>query len=66
MIGWRCLWAVFDPVPQRVQYAVRNCIFSLVMLDGMVTFGVRDLWWAVAVLALLVPTMYLGRWIYST
>src|SRR5688572_1106588 len=26
MIGWRCLWAVFDPIPPRVQYAVRNCI----------------------------------------
>lgn len=66
MIGWRCLWAVFDPAPNRVQYAVRNCIFSLIMLDGMVTFGVRGLAWAVAVLLLLLPTMYLGRWIYST
>lgn len=66
MIGWRCLWAVFDPAPGRVQYAVRNCIFSLIMLDGMVTFGIRGLGWAVAVLVLLVPTMYLGRWLYST
>jgi 4-hydroxybenzoate polyprenyltransferase len=66
MIGWRCLWAVWDPLPQRVQYAVKNCIFSLIVLDGMAAFGVRGLWWAVAVLALLLPTMYLGRWIYST
>jgi 4-hydroxybenzoate polyprenyltransferase len=66
MIAWRCAWAVADPSPQRVQYAVRNCIFSLIVLDGLVTFGVRGLWWAVAVLLLLLPTMYLGRWIYST
>ncbi len=66
MIGWRCAWAAADPLPHRVQYAVRNCIFSLIMLDGLVTFGVRGLWWAAAVLLLLVPTMYLGRWIYST
>ena len=66
LIGWRCVWAVLDPVPQRVQYAVRNSIFSLIVLDAMVTFGVRGMGWAVAVLALLLPTMYLGRWIYST
>jgi 4-hydroxybenzoate polyprenyltransferase len=66
MIGWRCLWAVIQPIPQRVQYAVRNSIFSLIMLDGMVTFGVRGLAWAMVVLLLLMPTMYLGRWVYST
>ncbi len=66
MIVWRCLWAIVDPTAQRVQYAVRNCIFSLIMLDGMVTFGIRDMGWAIAVLLLLLPTMYLGRWIYST
>jgi hypothetical protein len=66
MIAWRCVWAVLQPIPQRVQYAVRNCIFSLIVLDALVTFGVRGLWPAAAVLLLLVPTMYLGRWIYST
>lgn len=62
----RCVWAVFDPSPRRVQYAVKNSIFSLIMLDAIVVFAVRDVWWSAAVLLLLVPTMYLGRWIYST
>jgi 4-hydroxybenzoate polyprenyltransferase len=66
MITWRCAWAVFDPLPRRVQYAVKNCIFSLIMLDALVTFGVRGLPWTLAILVLLIPTMYLGRWIYST
>jgi 4-hydroxybenzoate polyprenyltransferase len=66
MIAWRCVVAVFDPSPAKVQYAVKNCIFSLIMLDGIVTFGVRGMFWAFAVLLLLVPTMFLGRWIYST
>ena len=66
MIGWRCLAAVLDPQPGKVQYAVKNCIFSLIVLDGIVTFGVRGMLWAVVVLLLLVPTMYLGRWIYAT
>ena len=66
MITWRCLAAVFDPSPGRVQYAVKNCIFSLIVLDALVVFGARGMPWAIAVLLLLVPTMYLGRWIYST
>jgi 4-hydroxybenzoate polyprenyltransferase len=66
MIAWRCVAAVIDPSPAKVQYAVKNCIFSLIMLDGIVTFGVRGMPWAVVVLLLLVPTMYLGKWIYST
>jgi 4-hydroxybenzoate polyprenyltransferase len=66
LIGWRCVAAVLDPAPATVQYAVRNCIFSLIVLDGMVTFGVRGMAWAVVVLLLLVPTMFLGKWIYST
>lgn len=66
MIAWRCLAAVFDPSPGRVQYAVKNCIFSLIVLDAVIVYGARGLPWAVVVLLLLFPTMYLGRWIYST
>lgn len=66
LILGRCVWAVIDPSPQRVQYAVKNSIFSLIMLDAIVVMAVRDVWWSAAVLLLLVPTMYLGRWIYST
>jgi 4-hydroxybenzoate polyprenyltransferase len=66
MIAWRCLAAVFDPSPGHVQYAVKNCIFSLIVLDALIVYGSRGMWWAVAVLLLLAPTMYLGRWIYST
>jgi 4-hydroxybenzoate polyprenyltransferase len=66
MIAWRCLWAIVDPRPLLVQRAVRQCIFSLVMLDAVVTFAVCGLGPAVVVLLLLFPTMFLGQFIPST
>ena len=66
MIAWRCLWAITDPRPLLVQRAVRMCIFSLVMLDAVVTFAVCGLVPAVVILLLLLPTMFLGQFIAST
>lgn len=66
LIAWRPVLAIVDPRPPLVQVAVRNCIFSLVILDAGVCLAVQDLYWGLVILALLVPTMTLGRWIYST
>jgi 4-hydroxybenzoate polyprenyltransferase len=66
LIGVRCLRAVIEPVPQRVQMAVRQCILSLVVLDAAACFVVRGLTGAVIVLVLLLPTVVLGWWIEST
>lgn len=62
----RCFAAVVDPAPPRVQAAVRQAIFSLVVLDAAVTLAACGPLWATAVAALLVPTLLLGRWLYST
>jgi 4-hydroxybenzoate polyprenyltransferase len=66
VIGYRCLRAVIDPTPYRVQTAVTVCILSLVILDAAACFVVRGLFGAVLVLVLLIPAVVLGRWIYST
>lgn len=66
LISWRCLRAVFDARPALVQAAVRSCIFSLVILDAGACLAVQDIGWGVVILLLLLPTMTLGRWIYST
>lgn len=64
----RCMTAIFDPQAQRVQAAVKNCILSLIILDGSVCLAVQpnDPQWAIAVVALLAPTLLLGKWVYST
>jgi hypothetical protein len=66
LIGWRCLGAVIEPLPERVQRAVKQCILSLVVLDAAACLAVCGTGWAILVLLLLVPTTVFGRWMYST
>lgn len=62
----RCGVAIYNPQPEYVQAAIKHCIFSLIILDAAVVAHTNHLGWALAVLALLVPTLLLGRWIYAT
>jgi len=66
LILWRCVWAVIEPIPVRVRIAVAQCVLSLMMLDAVACYAVRGVFWAVMILLLLVPAMFLGRWIEVT
>jgi 4-hydroxybenzoate polyprenyltransferase len=68
LLGYRCGRAILDPIPSRVQAAVKICILSLIVLDAAICFKVRsdEPIYALVIIALLLPTMWLGRWIYST
>ncbi|MEX0979204.1 MAG: UbiA family prenyltransferase [Pirellulales bacterium] len=66
LIAYRCLRAVMEPRAELVQAAVKNCIFSLVVMDAAACLAVQEIFWGLVILLLLVPTMFLGRWIYST
>jgi 4-hydroxybenzoate polyprenyltransferase len=62
----RCLVAVLDPRPQRVQLAVKNCLVSIIILDASLVMLVCGLGWSLVVLSLLIPTLIGGRWISAT
>lgn len=62
----RCGVAAVDPVPERVQAAVKHSILSLIWLDAATTLAVAGPAAGVAVAALLIPALLLGRWVYST
>jgi 4-hydroxybenzoate polyprenyltransferase len=66
MILWRPARAVIEPVPSRVQTAVKQCILSLIVLDAAVTYAFHGMSWSVAILLLLFPALTLGRWFAST
>jgi 4-hydroxybenzoate polyprenyltransferase len=66
LIAWQCLRPMIDPRPKYVQRAVKQSILSLVFLDAAVVLAVAGPVAAVAVLALLIPTVVLGRLVYST
>jgi 4-hydroxybenzoate polyprenyltransferase len=65
VLGFRLLQAIENPGPVEVQLAVRRAIFGLVALDAILACGIVGIL-GLAVLILLLPTLYLGRWIYST
>ena len=62
----RCLLAIANPSPQKVQFAVKNCILSIITLDAAIVLDTSNVYCAIGVLALLVPTLVAGRWVYST
>ena len=63
----RCLEAVLNPEPPLVQAAVKQCIFSLILLDAAITaFGTGRPEFGLGIALLIAPTMLLGRWVYST
>jgi 4-hydroxybenzoate polyprenyltransferase len=62
----RCSTAIAEPTPQRVQLAVKNALWSLIVLNAAVVLLVCGPPWALAVLALVIPTILLGAWIEAT
>jgi 4-hydroxybenzoate polyprenyltransferase len=66
IIGWRAVRAIYQPTPAHVQATVKTGILAIIALDAAVVFGVHGPLPAIAVLMLLVPTIFLGWWVYST
>jgi 4-hydroxybenzoate polyprenyltransferase len=59
---WR---AITRPAPDRVQAAVKQAVLGLVALDAILATAAVG-WYGLLLLLLLLPALYLGRWLYST
>jgi 4-hydroxybenzoate polyprenyltransferase len=57
--------AIRAPTPPRVQAAVKGAVLGLIALDAVLASAAVEGWW-LALLVLLAPSLYLGRWVYST
>lgn len=64
-VGSAVVPAIRQPIPQRVQAAVKRAVLGLVLLDAILATALVGLGGLVLVL-LLVPARLLGRWVYST
>jgi 4-hydroxybenzoate polyprenyltransferase len=60
------LRAIRDPIPLRVQAAVKTGVFALVWLDVAIAAAASGPVLALVVAALWVPAFVTGRWLYST
>lgn len=65
LVGVPVVRAINQPVPARVQAAVKRAIFGLIVLDTVLATGLAGTI-GLVILFLLLPALYLGRWIYST
>lgn len=54
------------PAPAIVGYAVKTYIMGIVVLDAVIASSAHGWRAGLAVLAMLIPALVLGRWIYST
>jgi 4-hydroxybenzoate polyprenyltransferase len=64
-VGFPAFKAIDQPKPAHVQRAVKQAIFGLIMLDAVLAIGIAGSI-GLILLLLLLPAMYLGRYIYST
>jgi 4-hydroxybenzoate polyprenyltransferase len=62
----RCAAAAIDPSPSKVQAGVKHAIISLIWLDASIVLVTAGPAYGIAVAALIVPALVLGRWVYST
>lgn len=64
----RCIDAIIRPEPQQVQRAIKQSILSLILFNASVCLAVAPdrPYYGMLVLALLGPTLFLGRWIAAT
>ncbi len=61
--------AIFTPQPVRVQNAIRTMLLSIIMLDATLIYfklGPEGAGLAVLTAALILPALFLGRWIRLT
>jgi 4-hydroxybenzoate polyprenyltransferase len=68
-INRRLAAAVVNPLPERVQPAIRTMLLSIIVLDATLIahrLGPAGAGYAIATVLLLLPAMFLGRWIRMT
>lgn len=60
------LRTVRNPSPAMVQYAMKTFILAIIAIDAVIGGTTAGLAAALVILALLIPALSLGRWVYST
>jgi 4-hydroxybenzoate polyprenyltransferase len=59
----RCVSAIVQPSPDPVRAAVRRSITALIFLDAAACYAGAGQLYAVLVAVLVIPTVFLGRWV---
>jgi 4-hydroxybenzoate polyprenyltransferase len=65
VVGWPVYQAILRPTSPQVQAAVKQAVFGLVFLDATLATALAGVT-GLVILLLVLPAIYLGRWVYST
>ena len=63
---YRCVQAITNPIPAKVQAGVIGCLQSLIILDASVVLIMNDRILAIGTLALLFPMLIISKKIRAT
>ena len=66
IVGFMMLRALLTPDPPHVQKAVKTAVLGVVVLDAAMVALLGSAVGAVAICLLLIPAIWLGKWVYST
>jgi len=67
IVNRRLVAAILNPIPEKVQPAIKTMLFSLVWMDAaLVLFKTGDIQFTIMTAALLIPTLLLSRLIPMT
>jgi hypothetical protein len=58
--------ALFSPRPELIQSAVKTGILGIILFDAAIVAFMCGLAVSLPLLLLLIPAVWLGKWIYST
>jgi len=64
-VGFPVIRAIENPSPARVQTAVKQAVLGLILLDTVLATALAGTL-GILLALLLVPALYLGKWVYST
>jgi 4-hydroxybenzoate polyprenyltransferase len=64
-VGFPMARAIEKPGPGRVQAAVKRAVLSLILLDAVLATALAGTL-GILLALLLIPALYLGKWVYST
>lgn len=64
-VGFPMARAIDNPSPGRIQAAVKQAILGLIFLDAVLATALAGTF-GILLALLLIPALYLGKWVYST
>lgn len=65
-VGYTITQAILTPAPARIQRGVKTAVLGIIVFDAAMVGFIAGFGLSLLVVVLLVPAVWLGKWLYST